>query len=49
MQIDDILILANTRFVEAEELGLAKAKFAAKDKEKLSKTYFIKFNGSLVK
>lgn len=49
LQTDDSLILADKIFAAAEEKQLLEAKLSAKDREKLTKTTPIKFNGGYVK
>jgi hypothetical protein len=48
LQTDDTLILADDKFAEAEQTELTKAKFIAKEREKLGPTKLIKFNGAVV-
>ena len=49
LQIDDTLILADDVFAMAEEEELTKAKLLAKDREKLTATTPIKFNGGYIR
>lgn len=49
LQTDDTLILADEIFAAAEEKQLHKAKLLAKDREKLTNTTPIKFNGGYIK
>lgn len=49
LQIDNIFILANNIFAAAKEKKLKKAKFLAKNKEKLTFDILIKFNIGYIK
>ena len=48
MQTDDIIILADKRFLTLEENELVKAKFFAKPKEKLTAELPLIFNGCVL-
>jgi hypothetical protein len=49
LQIDDILFLIDSAFIMRESDGLAKAQFAVKEREQLTATTPIKFNGGIIK
>jgi hypothetical protein len=49
LQTDDTLVLADKPFAKAEESELNKANFLAKDREQLTPTIPIKFNGGQIK
>ena len=49
LQTDDTLFLANDTFAASEDLNLRKASFLAKEREKLTLTTPIKFNGGQIK
>jgi hypothetical protein len=48
LQTDDTLFLADKSFAEAEESELYKANFLAKDREQLTSSTPIKFNGGQI-
>ena len=48
LQTDDTLFLADPEFAYNEETELQKAKFLAKDREKLTTQHLIKFNGGQI-
>jgi hypothetical protein len=49
LQTDDTLFLADNTFATTEDTELKKANFSAKDREKLTSTTPIKFNGGQIK
>ena len=49
LQTDDTLFLADDVFAAAEQLELGKAGFLAKEREKLTSSTPIKFNGGHIK
>lgn len=49
LQTDDTLLLADQTFAEAEQTGLQEAKFLAKERETLTQTTPIKFNGGYIR
>jgi len=49
LQTDDTLLLADETFAESEEMRLKEAKFLAKDREKLTHSTPIKFNGGHIR
>src|SRR5450432_4009543 len=49
LQTDDTLFLVDSAFVMRESDGLAKAQFAAKEREQLTAIIPIKFNGGIIK
>jgi hypothetical protein len=48
LQTDDTLLLADPQFAEAEQAMLQKAQFLAKERESLSTSTPLKFNGGLI-
>ena len=48
LQIDDILLLINNQFADVENEIIKSAKIMTKNRECLTKTKFIKFNGTLI-
>jgi len=49
LQTDDTLFLADTDFAELEQNKLAKAKFTAKDRDRLTINNPLKFNGCIIR
>ena len=49
LQTDDILFLADNIFATTEDTKLKEANFSAKEREKLTLTMLIKFNGGQIK
>jgi hypothetical protein len=49
LQTDDTLILGDTRFAENEAIEIKKANFLSKEREKLTESYALKFNGGNIK
>ena len=48
LQIDDTLFVGDDEFAEQEQLQLQKAKFLAKERERLTLNYDLKFNGGII-
>jgi hypothetical protein len=48
LQTDDTLFVGDDDFVEKEQAGLEKAKFMAKERERLTSTHNLKFNGGII-
>jgi hypothetical protein len=48
LQTDDTLFLADKTFADAEENELYKAKFMAKERERLTVAAPLKFNGAII-
>jgi hypothetical protein len=48
LQTDDTLFLADKTFADTEENKLYKAKFMAKEQEKLTAVTPLKFNGAII-
>jgi hypothetical protein len=48
LQTDDTLFFANKTFVDIEKNKLYKAKFMAKEREKLTTATSLKFNGAII-
>jgi hypothetical protein len=48
LQTDDTLFVGNEAFAEKEQVKLEKAKFMAKERERLTSTHDLKFNGGII-
>jgi hypothetical protein len=48
LQTDDTLFVGDDGFAEKEQLGLEKAQFLAKERERLTTTHDLKFNGGII-
>ena len=48
LQTDDILFVGDTRFAQQEQVQLEKAGFLAKEREHLTPTKHLKFNGGII-
>ena len=48
LQTDDTLFLATEKFAEKEQIELEKAKFMAKERERLTPGHNIRFNGGII-
>jgi hypothetical protein len=48
LQTDDTLFVGDDAFAEMEQLGLQKARFLAKERERLITTNDLKFNGGII-
>jgi hypothetical protein len=48
LQTDDTLFVRDDAFAEQEQLQLQKAKFLAKERERLTSTHNLKFNGGII-
>jgi hypothetical protein len=48
LQTDDTLFVGNDCFAEKEQVKLEEAKFIAKERERLTLTHDLKFNGGIV-
>jgi hypothetical protein len=49
LQTDDTLFVGDDAFAEKEQLGLTKAQFLAKDRERLTLDHELKFNGGIIR
>ena len=49
LQTDDTLFVGDDDFVEKEQAGLEKAKFMAKERERLTSNHDLKFNGGIIR
>jgi hypothetical protein len=48
LQTDDTLFVGDDDFAKKEQAGLEKAKFMAKERERLTFTHNLKFNGGII-
>jgi hypothetical protein len=48
LQTDDTLFVKDDDFVKKEQVGLEKAKFMVKERERLTFTYNLKFNKGII-